>query len=169
MVIIELGLLLAAALTMAIALPIHAPTVQRSSRKNNLMELLVGINQHIGEFSTLVMGLSLTGLYGTLESQDYFTLLAPTDAAFAKLGITIENIDTLPIDMLTRLLRHHITSGTHYSGSIMTNSTMKMLDGKPTRVSFIDTDTYVDNARIISMDVDAGNGVLHIVDTVLLP
>jgi uncharacterized surface protein with fasciclin (FAS1) repeats len=133
------------------------------------MSLLLNINSEIGEFSTLIMGLGLTGLYGVLEDTSYFTLLAPTDAAFAKLGLTTENIDTLPVSVLTRLLRHHISSGNRYSGSIMTTAEMRMLDGQPTRISLVDSDTYVDHAQIIAMDIDAGNGVLHIVDTVLLP
>eukprot|EP00965_Chrysotila_dentata_P207582 6184208-Pleurochrysis_carterae.AAC.1 len=134
---------------------------------------IVGVAQAAGQFSTLLRLVGLVdGLAQTLalDSQS-FTLFAPTDDAFAKLSAeTLTALENDPTE-LERILQYHVHPGVVYSSSITDGFELGMLSGT-TFLTFSVSDGVVtinDSAEIITPDVSASNGVIHIIDTVLIP
>jgi uncharacterized surface protein with fasciclin (FAS1) repeats len=117
-----------------------------------------------GEFTTLVAALSCTDLVPAVSGNRQLTVFAPTDAAFAKLGLNAGNICTeISRDALTDILLYHVTSGRRISTSVLAAPQYRMLNGdKLTRTQLAD-------AGIASTDISARNGVVHVINSVLLP
>ena len=122
-----------------------------------------------GSFNTLVKAVQAAGLVDTLKGDGPFTVFAPTDAAFAKLPK--EKLDALLADKeaLTKVLTYHVVPGKIMSGDIA---------GKMTKVatvegSKIDVDAMsgvkINNAKVVKADIATSNGVIHVIDTVILP
>lgn len=125
-------------------------------------------------FSTLVAAVQAAGLVETLSSEGPFTVFAPTDDAFAaaleSLGITAEELlaDT---DTLTSILTYHVIAGEVPSTDVVAldGQSVATLNGAEVAIS-IDGDTVmVNDATVTAVDVDASNGVIHVIDSVLLP
>jgi len=124
-----------------------------------------------GSFTTLVAALKAAGLVQTLEGPGPFTVFAPNDAAFAKLPKgTVE--DLLKPDnkaKLTAILTYHVVPGKIMSGDIKGKKMeVKTVEGSELAVDATDG-VKVDNVKVVTADVVASNGVIHIVDTVLIP
>jgi uncharacterized surface protein with fasciclin (FAS1) repeats len=124
-----------------------------------------------GSFSTLVAAVKAAGLVDTLKGPGPFTVFAPTDAAFAKLPEgTVENLlKPENRDKLVAILTYHVVPGKVMSGDIAG----KTMEVKTVQGGMIDVDArngvMVDNAQVIGADVPASNGVIHAIDTVILP
>ena len=124
-----------------------------------------------GSFNTLVAAVKAAGLVDTLKGPGPFTVFAPNDAAFAKLPAgTVEGL-LLPEnrDKLVAILTYHVVPGKVMSGDIAG----KTMEVKSVQGGMIDVDARngvtVDQARVIGADVAASNGVIHVIDTVIMP
>jgi uncharacterized surface protein with fasciclin (FAS1) repeats len=120
-----------------------------------------------GNFKTLATALQAAGLVGTLKGQGPFTVFAPTDAAFAK--IPKAQLDALLADKakLTAVLTYHVVSGTVMSKDVKAGM-VKTVQGSLLTVTTMGG-VKVDGANVTAVDIIADNGVIHVIDTVVLP
>lgn len=136
----------------------------------NLVEVAVAVNGESGEFSTLIAALGAADLVGAIAAKGQRTVFAPTDAAFAKLGLDASNIgDAFTKEELAAILLYHVSPGRRYSGDVVSATRIRMLSGGFTAVSLREDGAYVNDSRIVAVDVEASNGIIHVIDSVLLP
>jgi uncharacterized surface protein with fasciclin (FAS1) repeats len=124
-----------------------------------------------GQFKTLAAALDAAGLTATLEGPGPFTVFAPTDDAFAKLPAgTVQNL-LKPENkaQLVAILTYHVVPGKLMAADVVKATELKTVEGKPLEVKAENGAVMVDNAKITATDIDASNGVIHVIDTVVLP
>ena len=121
-----------------------------------------------GQFKTLVTAVKEASLVDTLKGKGPFTVFAPTDEAFAKLPPG--TVDALLKDKqkLTAVLTYHVVPGKVMAADVKPG-TLKTVQGQPLTVSSRNGNVMVDNARVVKADISASNGVIHVIDTVVLP
>ncbi len=119
-------------------------------------------------FTTLTAAIDAAGLQETLNGEGPFTVFAPTDAAFAKLPA--ETLAGLLADKeaLTKVLLYHVAGGAVYAEDVMNMRTATTLNGEKVKVG-IDNGVTINGAKVVQADVKAQNGVIHVIDTVLIP
>jgi hypothetical protein len=122
-----------------------------------------------GNLKTLVAALETTGLEGTLNGTEPFTVFAPTDAAFAKLPPEELNFWMANEKMLTTLLNYHVVPGDIMTANMNNGMMFKTVLGQDLTISLINGGVKVDNATIVQADIVCTNGVIHVIDTVLMP
>jgi uncharacterized surface protein with fasciclin (FAS1) repeats len=128
-----------------------------------------------GRFTTLVAAVQAAGLVETLKGEGPFTVFAPTDDAFAKLpeGTVEDLLKPENLETLQNILLYHVVPGKVMAEDvIMLDGQMAdtALEGKPVSISVKDGKVYLnDNVEVIITDVETSNGVIHVIDTVLLP
>jgi len=125
-----------------------------------------------GRFTTLVAAVQAAGLVDTLKGEGPFTVFAPTDEAFAKLPAG--TIDTLlkpeNIEQLKNILLYHVVSGRVMAADVVTLTSADTVLGQPVTIKVQDGKVFLnDTVQVIITDVEASNGVIHVIDTVLLP
>ena len=124
-----------------------------------------------GSFNTLAAALEAAGLVSTLQGDGPFTVFAPTDEAFDKLPDgTVESL-LLPEnrDKLVSILTYHVVPGRVFSGDVADARRLKTVQGAHAPVSTSGGHVMIDNARILKTDIDASNGVIHVIDEVIIP
>jgi uncharacterized surface protein with fasciclin (FAS1) repeats len=124
-----------------------------------------------GSFTTLAKALTAADLVATLKGPGPFTVFAPTDEAFAKLPAgTIENL-LKPENkaMLRRVLTHHVVPGKVMAADVVKVSSAKSVSGGMLSIKASGGTVMVDQARVTKTDIAASNGVIHVLDAVLLP
>ena len=125
-----------------------------------------------GQFNTLAAALKAGGLIETLKGPGPFTVFAPTDAAFAKLPAgTVDNL-LKPENKakLVQILTYHVVPGKIMSASLAGKKTdAKTIEGDDLAIDATMSGVTVNGAKVVSADVAADNGVIHVIDTVLLP
>jgi uncharacterized surface protein with fasciclin (FAS1) repeats len=124
-----------------------------------------------GSFKTLAKALEAAGLVETLKGAGPFTVFAPTDAAFAKLPAgTVESL-LKPENKakLQRILTYHVVSGKVMAADVVKLTSAKAVSGDTLTVKTGNGGVSVDNARVVKTDIGTSNGVIHVIDTVLLP
>ncbi len=124
-----------------------------------------------GQFETLVAAVQAAGLVDTLKGDGPFTVFAPTDEAFAKLpaGTVEDLLKPENKEQLVAVLTYHVVPGKIMSGDIAGQTTMvETVQGGKLSVDATDG-VKVDEATVISADIEASNGVIHVIDTVVLP
>jgi uncharacterized surface protein with fasciclin (FAS1) repeats len=121
-----------------------------------------------GQFKTLVKAVQEAGLVDTLKGKGPFTVFAPTDAAFAKLPAG--TLDALLADKakLAQVLTYHVVPGKVTAAQVKPGS-VKTVQGQMLMLRTEGGAVMVDNARVVATDVMASNGVIHVIDTVVLP
>jgi uncharacterized surface protein with fasciclin (FAS1) repeats len=117
----------------------------------------------------LIAALVAADLVDAIAAPGQRTVFAPTDAAFTKLGLNAGNIGTLDRAVLTEILLYHVTQGRRAAVSVVSAKQLRMLNGGLTRISRQDGKVYINDAAIEATDVAAGNGIIHVIDSVLLP
>ncbi|MCC5961427.1 MAG: fasciclin domain-containing protein [Rhodobacteraceae bacterium] len=119
-------------------------------------------------FSTLVAAVTAAGLVDTLKGDGPFTVFAPTDDAFAALpeGTVEALLDDIPT--LTAILTYHVVPGAVMSGDLTDGMMAETVNGQSITIGVGDTVT-VDGATVIQADIEASNGVIHVIDSVILP
>lgn len=125
-----------------------------------------------GQFNTLVAAVEAAGLVETLKGDGPFTVFAPTDEAFAKLPAgTVENLlKPENKDQLVAVLTYHVVSGKVMSGDIAGKMTEAMtVQGSELTIDAMKGGVTVDEAKVIQADIETSNGVIHVIDTVVLP
>ncbi len=123
-----------------------------------------------GRFETLVAAVQAAGLVDALKAEGPLTVFAPTDDAFAKLPAgTVEGLLN-DIPALTDILLYHVVSGKVMAADVVTLDAAPTLLGKDVTITVRDGNVYLnDNVQVIITDIEATNGVIHVIDTVLLP
>ena len=124
-----------------------------------------------GSFTTLAKALQAADLVATLKGAGPFTVFAPTDEAFAALPPgTVENL-LKPENKakLRRVLTYHVVPGKVMAADVAQVSSAKAVSGDTLRITSSDGTVMVDKARVVKTDIAASNGVIHVIDTVLLP
>ncbi len=121
-----------------------------------------------GDFKTLAQALQAAGLVETLKGKGPFTVFAPTDAAFAKLPAGA--LDALLADKakLTAVLTYHVVPGKVMAADVVKLKEAKTVQGQSVRID-ASSGVKVDGATVVKADVGASNGVIHVIDTVLMP
>jgi uncharacterized surface protein with fasciclin (FAS1) repeats len=139
--------------------------VENSEAANNIVDVAKGA----GNFNTLVAALEKAGLVDTLKGKGPFTVFAPTDEAFEmllkELGITAEEL--LARDDLKNILLYHVVPGKVMSGDLKDGMKAKTLADKTVDISL--DPVMVNKANVVKADIAASNGVIHVIDKVLLP
>ncbi len=131
---------------------------------------LVSVASGADNFKTLVAAVKAAGLVETLQGKGPFTIFAPTDAAFAKLPAgTVESLlKPENRDKLVAILKYHVLSGKVLAADVKTMDA-KTVQGQSVKLVVSDTGVTVDGAKVVKTDVLAENGVIHVIDTVILP
>lgn len=123
-------------------------------------------------FTTLVKAVGAADLVDTLSGPGAFTVFAPTDAAFAKVPSGV--LDSVLKDkaQLTRLLTYHVVSGKYMASDVKKLKTITTVQGQPLKIELhrlFHRGVKVDDAQIIHPDIECTNGVIHVIDSVLMP
>ncbi len=124
-----------------------------------------------GQFNTLATAINAAGLAETLKGPGPFTVFAPTDAAFAKLPAgTVENL-LKPENkaQLTAILTYHVVPGVATAADVVKLDEAKTVGGKMVSVQESGGSVMVNNAHVVTADIAASNGVIHVIDSVLMP
>lgn len=124
-----------------------------------------------GSFKTLAAALQAAGLVDTLKGQGPFTVFAPTDEAFAKLPAgTVETLlKPENKDKLASILTYHVVPGKVMAADVVKLTKAKTVQGTEVKITVADGKVMVDSANVVKADIDCGNGVIHVIDAVLLP
>jgi uncharacterized surface protein with fasciclin (FAS1) repeats len=124
-----------------------------------------------GSFKTLAAALQAAGLVDTLKGAGPFTVFAPTDAAFAKLpaGTVEELLKPENKAKLVAVLTYHVVPGKVMAAQAATLSSAKTVNGAMLSIDAMGGTVTIDNATVTTADVAATNGVIHVIDTVMLP
>jgi uncharacterized surface protein with fasciclin (FAS1) repeats len=124
-----------------------------------------------GTFNTLCTALQAAGLADTLKGKGPFTVFAPTDEAFSKLPAgTVESLlKPENKDKLKAILLYHVVSGDVNAAQVVKLSSTKTINGQDLKLTVNDGTVMVNDAKVVKADVLASNGVIHVIDTVLLP
>lgn len=131
---------------------------------------IVGTAVEAGQFNTLAAALEAAGLVETLQSDGPFTVFAPTDEAFAALpeGTVEDLLKPENKDKLVGILTYHVVSGKVMSGDIESGM-VETVQGSSIDLQVSDSGVMVNDANVITPDVSASNGVIHVIDSVILP
>lgn len=133
------------------------------------MPNLVEVASSAGSFTTLIQAVQAAGLEQTLSGPGPFTVFAPTDEAFAKLpagtleGLLADNAQ------LTKVLTYHVVSGKVMAADVVTLTSAPTVEGSELAVDASGGSVKVDDALVTQTDIEADNGVIHVIDTVLIP
>jgi uncharacterized surface protein with fasciclin (FAS1) repeats len=129
----------------------------------DIVDIAVGADS----FKTLVTAVQAAGLVETLKSPGPFTVFAPTDDAFAKLppGTIQTLVQNIP--QLTRILKYHVVSGKLMKDDLAKLGTVTSVEGSTINIDCSDG-FEVKNATVVAADIEADNGVIHVIDTVIL-
>ncbi|MEO7156319.1 MAG: fasciclin domain-containing protein [Vicinamibacterales bacterium] len=124
-----------------------------------------------GQFTTLAAALKAAGLVETLKGAGPFTVFAPTDAAFAKLpkGTVEELLKPENKAKLTAILTYHVVAGKVMAADVVKMTEGKTVQGGMVKVNAMGGKVMIDNATVVKADIAASNGVIHVIDTVLMP
>ncbi|WP_421709191.1 fasciclin domain-containing protein [Algihabitans sp.] len=150
----------------AVALPIAFGAL--AAKADDIVEIAAGNS----DFETLVAAVEAAGLIDTLKGDGPFTVFAPTDEAFAKLpeGTVESLLEPENQEQLVEILTYHVVPGKVMAGDIMGKETMaETVQGQSLDIKAMGGAVMVDQAQVIQADIEASNGVIHVIDTVVLP
>jgi len=148
----------------ALVAPLALAGPAKSGAKMDIVDTAVAA----GDFKTLVTALQAAGLIDTLKGEGPFTVFAPTDEAFARLPPgTVEGLLKNKAK-LTEILTFHVVAGKVTASDVMKLSSAKTVSGKTVSIDTSDG-VRVGGARVVKADIAASNGVIHVIDTVLIP
>jgi uncharacterized surface protein with fasciclin (FAS1) repeats len=122
-----------------------------------------------GTFKTLVKAVKVAGLPDTLSGKGPFTVFAPSDEAFAKLPEgTIESLIT-DTEKLKSILTYHVVSGRHMAEDVVKKTSIKTIQGGDLKISNKNGNVMINDAKVIATDIETDNGIIHVIDKVVLP
>jgi uncharacterized surface protein with fasciclin (FAS1) repeats len=147
-----------------------APSTAPSASAAAMTKDIVQTATDAGSFKTLLTAVKAAGLAETLQGSGPFTVFAPTDAAFAALPAgTLDGLLKDPA-ALKKILLYHVVSGSVTSDKVVGLSSAPSVEGSPIAISVKDGSVYLnDAAKVVTPDVMASNGVIHVIDKVILP
>ncbi len=148
---------------MALALPVMADD------KKDIVDTAVGAEN----FKTLVAAVKAAGLVETLKGEGPFTVLAPTDEAFAKLpeGTLESLLKPENKDKLVAILKYHVLPGKALAADVvkLDGQDVKTVEGHSAKVAVKDGSVTINGAKVVKTDIECSNGVIHVIDAVILP
>ena len=158
------SIVMAAALVLCLALGAYAGPKAASQ---DIVDTAVAA----GSFKTLAAALQAAGLVDTLKGKGPFTVFAPTDEAFAKLppGTVEDLLKPENKEKLVAILTYHVGSGRDLASQVTKMSSAKTVNGQSLAISLNGGTVMVDNAKVIKTDILCSNGVIHVIDSVVLP
>jgi len=132
---------------------------------------IVDVAVSAGQFNTLAAALDAADLVATLKGEGPFTVFAPTDDAFAALPAgTVESLlKPENRDQLVSILTYHVVPGKVMAADVVELSEAKTVNGSSVAIAVVNGNVQIDSATVVSADVQASNGVIHVIDTVILP
>jgi uncharacterized surface protein with fasciclin (FAS1) repeats len=150
-----------------VALVMTGPTVVRAAEAKDIVDTAVSA----GDFTTLVAAVQAAGLVDTLKGEGPFTVFAPTDAAFAKLPAgTVESLlKPENKEKLVAILTYHVVPGKVMAADVVKLSEAKTVQGKAAKVTVKGGTVMIDGAKVVKTDIPCTNGVIHVIDAVILP
>ncbi len=135
------------------------------TRPSTIVEAVLSSPEH----TTLAKAVQAAGLVGALSGSEQYTLFAPTDSAFSALPAgTLESLLAEPAT-LAEILKYHVVAGSHYASEVVSTSEYMTLEGHPIHISSSSGSVYVEGATVTGTDMETGNGVIHVIDSVLIP
>jgi uncharacterized surface protein with fasciclin (FAS1) repeats len=153
---------LLAALVVALAV---SPAIAQPKQEQNIVQTAVSA----GQFKTLTKLLTRAGLASTLAKPGPYTVFAPTDAAFAKVPKKTLNGLLKNKAQLKAVLLYHVVSGDVTAADVVKLASAKTLNGKSVRIRTAGMNVFVNGAKVTTPDVMATNGVIHVINRVLIP
>ena len=161
----KLTSLFLAATVLAAPLAATAGNMNKTEAKHDIVDTAVAA----GSFKTLAAALDAAGLVDTLKGPGPFTVFAPTDAAFAKLPEG--TVDGLLKDKakLAAILTYHVVSGKVMAADVVKLDSAKSVNGQSVSIKVVDGKVHIDDATVTQADIVTSNGVIHVIDTVLMP
>ena len=131
---------------------------------------IVDVATEAGSFTTLLAAADAADLVGTLQGEGPFTVFAPTDDAFAALGEeTINSLLAQP-EELSQILLYHVVSGSVVAADVVELSSASTVEGSPISIEVVDGGVVLNGSvNVVTTDIQASNGVIHVIDAVLLP
>jgi len=144
-----------------------ATTPARAEQTKDIVDTAIAA----GSFTTLAKALAAADLVATLKGPGKFTVFAPTDAAFAKLPAgTLENLlKPENKDKLRRVLTYHVVAGEVRAADVVKLQSAKAVSGDTITVAVENATVHVGDANVIKTDIQSSNGVIHVIDAVILP
>jgi len=130
-----------------------------------VVDIIVGSSDH----TTLTAAVTAAGLVETLQGDGPFTVFAPTDAAFAALPAGTVEALLADISALTDILNYHVVGAKAMSSDLSDGQMIRTLNGKDVTVKITSEGVYINNAMVTVADIEAENGVVHVIDAVLIP
>jgi len=169
---LELKSVLASAVTAAVLVMSSSALSQAAA--SGVASMAVGKSDIVdtavnaGQFGTLAKALTAAGLVDTLKGPGPFTVFAPTDAAFAKIPPAQLNALLADKAMLVKVLTYHVVPGRVVAADVRTGQ-VKTVEGDSLDVKASTAGVTVNNAKVVKADILASNGVIHVIDTVVMP
>jgi len=150
-----------------LALALGSATMAAAQERKDIVDTAVAA----GSFQTLAKALGTAGLVETLKGEGPFTVFAPTDEAFAKLpaGTLDELLKPENKAKLTAILTYHVVPGKVLASQVVNLQSAKTINGQSVTITTEGGTVMVDNAKVIKTDILCSNGVIHVIDSVLLP
>jgi len=145
----------------------HVRTVALAAAPKDIVDTAVGA----GSFKTLAAALQAAGLVDTLKGKGPFTVFAPTDAAFAKLPEgTVESL-LKPENKakLTSILTYHVVAGKVMAKDVVNLDSAETVEGSNVTIKVVDGKVKLDDATVVKTDIECSNGVIHVIDSVIIP
>ncbi len=159
------------AIAAAAAAGLAVGAANASSHRGAPQNTIVDAATAAGQFKTLTAALGAAGLVETLKGPGPFTVFAPTDDAFAKLPAgTVENL-LKPENkgQLTAILTYHVVPGKVTAADVVKLTEAKTVNGKPLSIRVDGGNVMINGAKVTTADIAASNGVIHVIDSVVLP
>ena len=145
----------------------HVQPVSLKAESKDIVDTAVGA----GSFKTLVAAVQAAGLVETLKGAGPFTVFAPTDEAFAKLPAgTVESLlKPENKEKLVAVLTYHVVPGKVMAADVVKLTEAPTVQGSKAKVKVVDGTVMIDAAKVVKTDIETSNGVIHVIDAVILP
>ena len=137
----------------------------RQEAEMNIVETAISA----GSFNTLVAAVKAAGLVETLSGEGPFTVFAPTDEAFAQIPEDQLNALLADKEALTAVLTYHVVAGKVMAEDVVKLSTAETVNGQSVDIMVMDGKVMIDGAQVVTADIGASNGVIHVINKVILP
>ncbi|UCC27008.1 MAG: fasciclin domain-containing protein [Gemmatimonadales bacterium] len=150
---------------LAVAAALVAAPASAQLMENDIVDVAV----EAGSFATLTAALEAAGLVNVLKGEGPFTVFAPTDEAFAKLPEGTVEALLADKEKLTAILTYHVVPGKVMAADVLNLTEATTVNGAPIQIMVHGGSVMINNATVTATDVTASNGVIHVIDTVILP
>lgn len=140
-------------------------SVQADSHDQDIVDVAV----EAGSFTTLVQAVEAAGLVETLKGEGPFTVFAPTDEAFAAIPEDVLNDLLADTEALTAVLTYHVVPGKVMAADVVGLESAETVQGQSVTITTMNGSVMIDGATVVQADIEASNGVIHVIDAVILP